>query len=74
MDWAVAILGPENGWTEQRIEKMYGKSERRINLPTPLPVHIGYFTRTVDDYGQLHAFEDVYGYASEVKKRLGVGG
>lgn len=73
--WAVAILGgPQNGWTEQRIEKMYGKSERRINLPSPLPVHIGYFTRTVDDYGQLHAFDDVYGYAAEVKKRLGVGG
>jgi murein L,D-transpeptidase YcbB/YkuD len=72
--WAVALLGPQSGWTEQRIEKMYGKSERRVNLPAPLPIHIGYFTETVDEDGRLHAFEDVYGYAAEVKKRLGLGG
>jgi murein L,D-transpeptidase YcbB/YkuD len=72
--WAVAVLGPENGWTEQRIQKMYGRSERRVNLPAPLPVHIGYFTRAVDENGQLHAYDDVYGYAAEVKKKLGLGG
>jgi murein L,D-transpeptidase YcbB/YkuD len=72
--WAVALLGPQSGWTEQRIEKLYGKSERRVNLPAPLPIHIGYFTRTVDEFGQLRAFDDVYGYAAEVKKRLGLGG
>ncbi|MBB4196911.1 murein L,D-transpeptidase YcbB/YkuD [Rhodoblastus sphagnicola] len=72
--WAVALLGPQNGWTEKRIEKMYGKSERRVNLPAPLPIHIGYFTEEVDENGQIHAFDDVYGYAAEVKKRLGLGG
>jgi murein L,D-transpeptidase YcbB/YkuD len=71
--WAVAILGADKGWTEQRIEKMYGKSERRVNLPAPLPIHIGYFTESVDESGDLRAFEDVYGYAAEVKRLLGLG-
>jgi len=72
--WAVAVLGPQSGWSEKRIEKMYGKSERRVDLPEPLPIYIGYFTERVDENGQLQAFEDVYGYAAEVKKRLGLGG
>ena len=74
LKWAVAILGEENGWTEKRIEKMYGKSERRVTLPRPLPVHVGYFTVTVDGAGEMRRFDDVYGYAAETKKLLGLGG
>jgi murein L,D-transpeptidase YcbB/YkuD len=74
LQWAVDILGADKGWTPKRIEKMYGKSERRVTLPAPLPIHIGYFTERVDEAGELHAFADVYGYAAEVRKRLGLGG
>jgi murein L,D-transpeptidase YcbB/YkuD len=74
LQWAVAILGAQNGWTEQRIQKMYGKGERRVNLPAPLPIHIGYFTETVDETGELRRFDDIYGYAAEAKKLLGLGG
>jgi murein L,D-transpeptidase YcbB/YkuD len=45
-----------------------------VNLPAPLPIHIGYFTRSVDEMGELHAFDDIYGYAAEVRRRLGLGG
>jgi murein L,D-transpeptidase YcbB/YkuD len=74
LKWAVAILGAENGWSEKRIEKMYGKSERRVTLPKPLPIHVGYFTVTVEGTGELRRFDDVYGYAAETKKLLGLGG
>ena len=53
---------------------MYGKSERRVTLPAPLPIHIVYFTERVDEVGELRAFSDIYGYAAEVRKRLGLGG
>ena len=62
------------GLDPKRIEKMYGKSERRVTLEAPLPIHIGYFTERVDEAGELHAFSDLYGYAAEVRKRLGLGG
>ncbi len=74
LDWAVAILGAQNGWSAQRIEKMYGKSERRIALPAPLPIHIGYFTLAVDETGALRRFEDLYGYEAGLRRALGLGG
>ncbi|MDJ0449378.1 L,D-transpeptidase family protein [Methylocystis sp. JR02] len=69
---AEAVLGP--GWSEERVKKLVGPSERYINLSKPLPVHIVYFTAYVDDMGRLVQRPDLYGYSARVRKALGLGG
>src|SRR5882757_1171621 len=55
------IANPRDGYTADRIRKMYGTGERDIHLTTPIPVHLTYQTAYVDDGGQLVIREDVYG-------------
>ncbi|QGM46845.1 L,D-transpeptidase family protein [Methylocystis heyeri] len=71
---AEAVLGPGSGWSEERVKKLIGGSERYINLKEPLPIHIEYFTAYVDEYGQLKMRDDLYGYSARVRKELGLGG
>jgi L,D-transpeptidase YcbB len=66
LDFADAILpvaAPE--WNSTRIEKLFGKKERRVNLERPVPVHLAYFTVAVGDDGELRRFDDIYGYDEE---------
>ncbi|MCW6507029.1 L,D-transpeptidase family protein [Lichenifustis flavocetrariae] len=69
---AEVLLGPDRGWTEKRVKKMIGGEERTINLPSPLPIHIVYFTAFVDERGGLQLRDDVYGYSEKVKLALGL--
>jgi L,D-transpeptidase YcbB len=71
---AEAVLGPGSGWSEERVKKLIGGSERYINLKEPLPIHIEYFTAEVDEYGHLQMREDLYGYSARVRRELGLGG
>ena len=71
---AVSLLRPERGWSEERLKKMFGKNERRVALPQPLPIHLVYFTMSVDPNGELRHFGDVYGYAGKARAMLGLGG
>jgi len=71
---AEAVLGPRSGWSEARVKKLIGPSERYINLSKPLPVHIQYFTTYVDESGRLVQRPDLYGYSARVRKALGLGG
>ncbi|MHB2165485.1 L,D-transpeptidase family protein [Alsobacter sp. R-9] len=66
------VLG-DQGYTEERMRAMIGKGERTIRLKTPLPVHLTYFTLTVDETGRLRRVDDLYGYDGKVKTALGVG-
>ncbi|MGJ0506574.1 MAG: L,D-transpeptidase family protein [Methylocystis sp.] len=68
---AEAVLGPGSGWSEERVKRLIGASERYINLPKPLPVHVVYFTAYVDDMGRLVQRPDLYGYSARVRKALG---
>jgi murein L,D-transpeptidase YcbB/YkuD len=70
---AEAVLGPGSGWSEERVKKLIGGSERYINLKTPLPIHIEYFTAFVDEYGRLQMRDDLYGYSARVRRELGLG-
>jgi L,D-transpeptidase YcbB len=69
---AEALLRPDRGWTEERLRKMVGKTERRVNLPEPVPVHIVYFTVAVDENGRVERFEDIYGYGRKARDLLGL--
>jgi murein L,D-transpeptidase YcbB/YkuD len=58
----LSISQPGDGFTAERIRKMYGSSERTINFKTPIPVHLTYQTAFVDDAGQLQLRPDIYGH------------
>ncbi|MGV2981107.1 L,D-transpeptidase family protein [Camelimonas sp. ID_303_24] len=57
--FAELVLGPQ--WPQTRIKKMIGRGERTVRLQEPLPIHLAYFTASVDGAGKLHAREDIYG-------------
>lgn len=71
---AEAVLGPGSGWSEEKVKRLIGPSERYINLARPLPVHVVYFTAYVDDMGRLVQRPDLYGYSARVRKALGFPG
>ncbi|MEP9354124.1 L,D-transpeptidase family protein [Xanthobacter sp. KR7-65] len=65
---------PGDNWTEQRISKLFGGSERYVNLKQRFPVHIVYFNAVVDPTGRLVMREDIYGINAETKAQLGLDG
>lgn len=71
---AEAVLGRQNGWSEERVKKMIGGGERTIHLGQPLPIHIEYFTAYVDETGRLQLRDDIYGYSARVRAALGLNG
>lgn len=66
----LSISQPREGYTAERVRRMYGDSERTINLKTPIPVHVTYQTAFVDDAGQLQLRPDVYGHDREIVNLL----
>jgi murein L,D-transpeptidase YcbB/YkuD len=71
---AEAVLGPGSGWSEGRVRRLIGGSERYINLAKPLPIHIEYFTAYADEGGRIVLRPDLYGYSARVRKALGLEG
>ena len=45
-------------------------NNKQVNLQTPLPVVIGYFSANADEDGTMHFFDDVYGYDKELETSL----
>jgi murein L,D-transpeptidase YcbB/YkuD len=71
--YAEVLLGisqPEEHYTVDRIQAMYGKGERTIHFKKPIPVYITYQTAFVDDAGQLQARADLYGHDKEITRIL----
>ncbi len=57
----LALVRPGDGYTQERIRKMFGNSEVDISFPKFIPVHLTYQTAFVDDAGNLEFRDDVYG-------------
>jgi L,D-transpeptidase YcbB len=57
----LTITNPGEGYSVDRIRKMYGSGEVDIHMKTPIPVHITYQTAYVDDDGKLVIRDDIYG-------------
>ncbi len=57
----LSIVRPGEGYTEDRIRKMFNQGEQDIQFPKFMPVHLTYQTAFVDDEGKLEFREDVYG-------------
>ena len=62
--------GAARGWTQARVRSLVGDKERTVSLPTPVPVHLQYFTAFVDEAGQMQEREDVYGLTAKVEQSL----
>jgi len=62
----LSIERPNEGYSEDRIRRMFGNNEQDIQFPAPIPVHLTYQTAYVDDDGQLVIRPDVYGLDSRV--------
>jgi L,D-transpeptidase YcbB len=64
LDYAQVLLSyaaPNEGYTAERIRRMFGSEEYDINFSSLIPVHITYQTAFIDDSGKLELREDVYG-------------
>ena len=57
----LSMVRPGEGYTEDRIRRMFGAYETNIQFPTFIPVHLTYQTTFVDDQGKLEFREDIYG-------------
>jgi len=58
------LVRPNEGWTAEKIRKMYGSAEADIQFPTFIPVNLTYQTAFVDDDGKLQIRRDIYGIDS----------
>jgi L,D-transpeptidase YcbB len=56
----LSLVLPNEHYTADKLQKMFGGSEININFPNVVPVHITYQSAFVDD-GKLQIRDDVYG-------------
>ncbi len=52
---------------------MNGSETIKVNLTHPIPVLILYSTAVVEPNGQIHFFDDIYGYDAELRQVLEAG-
>jgi murein L,D-transpeptidase YcbB/YkuD len=57
----LSMVRPGEGYTQERIRRMFGAHEADIPFPTLIPVHLTYQTALVDDQGKVEFREDIYG-------------
>jgi len=63
LDYAEVLLSiarPQDGYTAERLHRMFGRDERDITFSNPIPVHLTYQTAFVDQSGSLQTREDIY--------------
>jgi L,D-transpeptidase YcbB len=70
--FAELVLEADKGWTpEQVAEVVNGPAvETPIPLQSKIPVHLVYFTETVNDDGEAARYNDVYGHEQRVMLAL----
>lgn len=57
------LLKDNKEWSAEKIDSaMNSNKEKYIRLKTPVPVLITYYTAWVDNNGQLHFADDIYGH------------
>lgn len=65
------VLGNNPDWNPERIASaMYGESTFQVNLPQHIPVLILYGTALVEESGDVHFFDDLYGLDRIVERAL----
>lgn len=69
---AAWLLRNTPGWDLERVKYAMhkGKDNVRVNLTFPVPVLIVYDTAVVEENGEIHFFQDIYGHDAELKEEL----
>ena len=68
---AEIILGRDRGWSSGNIGSAISSGRnQRVNLKTPIPVNITYFTARVEKNGKITYFSDIYGHDARMAKAL----
>jgi L,D-transpeptidase YcbB len=69
---AAWLLRNTPGWDLERVQHAMhkGKDNVRVNLAFPVPVLIVYDTAVVEENGEIHFFQDIYGHDAELKEEL----
>ncbi len=68
---AEIILGRDRGWSSGNIGSAISSGRnQRVNLNTPIPVNITYFTARVEKNGKITYFSDIYGHDARMAKAL----
>ncbi|QNH63831.1 L,D-transpeptidase family protein [Hymenobacter sediminicola] len=63
------LLRNKPGWDMMKIEEtIAGREEKYVSLPEHLPVYLVYFTSWVDDAGNVHFRDDIYGHDKSLAK------
>ena len=57
----LSMVRSGEGYTQDRIRRMFGAYETDIQFPTFIPVHLTYQTAFVEDHSKLEFREDIYG-------------
>jgi murein L,D-transpeptidase YcbB/YkuD len=65
------VLHDNPEWTEDRIlAAMNGSETLKVNLTRPIPVLILYTTAVAEPNGEIHFFDDIYGYDGALQEVL----
>jgi murein L,D-transpeptidase YcbB/YkuD len=68
---AALLLAEDKGWSAQQVKDMLAKGNNSVvSLSHKVPVHVTYFTATVDEKGKVQAFADIYGLDSKMASAL----
>lgn len=71
---AAWVLRDKPGWDPATIQAaMNGTQTVQVNLDHPIPVLIIYTTAVVEPEGQVHFFDDIYGYDKKLEQVLAGG-
>ncbi|HMF53755.1 MAG TPA: L,D-transpeptidase family protein, partial [Edaphobacter sp.] len=76
-EWLLEDQQDKDGqdWTLDKVREALntGPDNHQVNLKTPVPIVIFYVTAEVEDDGDVHFFDDIYGYDAEMQKVLSKG-
>ncbi len=67
---ATVLLAEDKGWSEAKVGSLFNGYAQEVQLSTKIPVHVTYFTATVDYDGKLRTFGDLYGLDDRVGAAL----
>ncbi len=68
---ATFLLAEDKGWSDEQVKDMLAKGDNSvISLSHKIPVHLTYFTTTVDEKGKAQSFADVYGLDAKIAAAL----
>jgi murein L,D-transpeptidase YcbB/YkuD len=72
---AAWVLRNNPGWDLARVREAMksGKDNQTVNLAKPIPVFILYGTAIVDEKGEAHFYDDIYGLDADLDKVLAKG-